>query len=315
MRPFACKDSNEGYYGGVACQGCQIDWLYAEMHSRLCNNCDKQFPEITLSSLLRGKAFIKGEVDPKSATGIVALGTAAPAITAVAAALVATASMVADLPAAGSATTAKAAAKKVAKAKDEAHVQKRQALVDNLNLYEVHRQNWLLEGQPTPMLLAKIAAGEKELAEHDKKHAKDNSVKDLVELTNTLYQLDNAAQDIENASSTVFSTWPTKLRPGNFSWKHWSMSAIKIRRKGRPQGQGAGRPPSPKTVWHGTPLPRVCGTKQACKSTRKRCEKSPSPTPPMVNGNSRKHSKNRPPATLGGYHLTPRVPCVSSNRR
>ena len=71
------------------------------MHSRLCNNCEKQFPEGTLSYRLRNKPFIAGEVDPKSATGIVALGTAPPAVAAAAAALVATTSMVADLPAAG----------------------------------------------------------------------------------------------------------------------------------------------------------------------------------------------------------------------
>ena len=48
-----------------------------------------------------------------------------------------------------------------------------------------------------PELLAKIAAGKKKLEEHDKKHARDNSVKELVELTSTFYQFDNAVKDIE----------------------------------------------------------------------------------------------------------------------
>ena len=42
---FTCSDTNEGHYAGITCQSCQTDWFYPEMFHRLCNRCDKQFPE------------------------------------------------------------------------------------------------------------------------------------------------------------------------------------------------------------------------------------------------------------------------------
>ena len=139
-------------------------------------------------------------MDPKSATGIVAFGNASPEVTAAAAALVATTSMVASLPAAGTdgAATAKAAAKKTTVAKDDAHVLKRQTLIDSLGLKESYENRYTREGETVPpSLLEKIANGNKELSAHDKKFAQDNSVKTIVELTQTFAELDNKVKDIE----------------------------------------------------------------------------------------------------------------------
>ena len=85
-------------------------------------------------------------MDPKSLSGIVLLGSAAPAVTAAAAALVATTGMVADLPAAGTLgdpTNAKGGKSKTIKAKDERHTQQRMAITDNLVTYDRVREKFL----------------------------------------------------------------------------------------------------------------------------------------------------------------------------
>ena len=34
---FSCKKDSEGFYSGVTCKGCLQDWVYPDMHGRLCN--------------------------------------------------------------------------------------------------------------------------------------------------------------------------------------------------------------------------------------------------------------------------------------
>ena len=194
---FSCKDTKEGHFAGVSCLACHKDRFFREMHCRLCNGCDKQFPEEVLSSRIRRFPFSKGEVDPTSATGIVALGNEPPSILGAAAALVTTTVTVATLPAAGTGPAAKASAKAVAKANIAEHATQRQAIVDNLTLYEVHRAKATAQSPPTAMLLAKIEVETKRLADHDKQHAKDKKLKDLVSLTNRFEGLNDEVEAIE----------------------------------------------------------------------------------------------------------------------
>lgn len=78
----------DGHFAGITCQHCRTDWHSDVVFHRLCSHCDKQFPEHLLSLRLRNLPFAADEIDPNSATGILALGNSSTAITTAAAALV-----------------------------------------------------------------------------------------------------------------------------------------------------------------------------------------------------------------------------------
>ena len=70
-------------------------------------------------------------------------------------------------------------------------------MLDNLDLYHLHLSKATAQSPPTPMLLAKIDAEAKRLADHDKQHTKDKSLKDLVSLPNTFDKLNDELEAIE----------------------------------------------------------------------------------------------------------------------
>ena len=132
-----------------------------------------------------------------SATGIVALGNEPLSILGAVAALMATFATVATSPAAGIGPAAKAAAKTVTKANNAQQTVQRQAMCDNLDLYALHLGKCTAESPPTTLLLSRIAAGKQRLADHDKQHTKDKSLKDLVSLTTTFDKLHDELASIE----------------------------------------------------------------------------------------------------------------------
>ena len=197
---FSCKNSRPGQFGGVQCQGCITDWHYRDMHHRLCNGCLRQFPESVPSVRLKKQPIRDEKVDPNSPAGIVAVGKACPEVCAAAAQVVGTSGMVADLPAAGAQNdpaNAKGGGKKVEKKKDDVHIQKRQAIADNLAHHEKMVETFRADGPVPQTLLDKVTEGKKSLAKHDKKYNRDNSIRTIAEVAEKFHQLELAVNGLQ----------------------------------------------------------------------------------------------------------------------
>ena len=98
----------------------------------------------------------------------------------------------------GDPTNTKGGKSKTIKAKDERHTQQRMAITDNLVTYDRVREKFLSSKEEVPPgLLANIAEAKKKLAEHDKQHEQDNSIRTIAEVADKFYQLDQAVTAIQ----------------------------------------------------------------------------------------------------------------------
>lgn len=110
-----------------------------------------------------------------------------------------TSNMVADLPA--TVSTAKAGAKSSGKTqlrKDNQHVRDRQTLLELIGQFESYRARFIREKEEVLQTVHdKLAAGIAALEEHDKKHANDNSIKNIAELTAIFADVDAKVKEVE----------------------------------------------------------------------------------------------------------------------
>ena len=110
-----------------------------------------------------------------------------------------TPNMVANLP------VAKVAAKATAKAtartqlkKDTSHIKARQAIVENIGLYESYRDQYFRGKEVVPQAcLDGIPQRRKALAEHDAQHVVDTSAKTIAELASRSAEIDAKTKSVE----------------------------------------------------------------------------------------------------------------------
>ena len=171
------------------------------MGNRLCSKCDQLFPQQFLSGRLRNRPVAAGEIDPKTAAGIVAFGNTTTAVATAAAAVVLSDTIVQSLPANGTtAANGKGTSKGAAKTQlrqDTSHKKERETLVANIGQHLSQSDRYISDHkEPPKKLLDNINKFNTELAALDNKFAVDNSIKNIAGFAATFADLDTKVEDV-----------------------------------------------------------------------------------------------------------------------